>query len=46
MNGVRIFRGVNIQVISWTSSIVMIVGFEIKRRRKCDRADNLLHTQK
>ena len=40
MNGVRIFRGVNMQVISLKSSIVMIVGIEIKKRRKCDR-DNL-----
>ena len=33
------------QVVSLTSRIVMIVGIEIKKRRKCDR-DNLLHMQK
>ena len=45
MDEVRIFQGVNMQVISLRSGIVMIVGIEIKKRRRWDRG-NLLHMQK
>lgn len=37
MHGIRItFQGVNMQVLSLTSKM-MIISIEIKERRKCDR---------
>ena len=39
------FQGLNMQVFSLTSRIVMTVGIEIKRRRMSYR-DNPLHLQK